>query len=497
MRYRIVAAAMAALASFIITPCHGVPFINFAPVASFTTSPNPGTYGYNLTLDASSSFDPNAANGDFITSYKFDFNNDGVTDLSATTPVVIVPGTTLPLLGIGYGGYTFRLTVTDTFGATGSATSFHQIFARPRTVDDLYTTQENSAVTMRVWQNDGNPFPVSYALASSPLHGTLSGNLAGDLLYSPNPSFVGHDSFFYLALNPDGVRSAGQVEIEVTAAAAVPIPAALPLFATGFGALSLLARRRKRQMQSSSRATKVYGARTMLTVAACVAFYGLMQTSSFAVTYDLQTQWSDATNPNGAWTYRQGANALPSVPDWRGWGSAWATGTNEGNYLPAFFQYDGGGPFSALTGDILMHSIDAANGNPGLGEGNVIFTSPIAGIATISGKVWDAQQVGRTQDWQVLVNNAVMAGGTFDGTNNRNNPDTFNLVMALAANDVIELATVRHLFGAGNLNGIDLTIEFTAIPITASLPLFVTGLAGLGFLARRRMSLVPNKEHDR
>jgi hypothetical protein len=225
----------------------------------------------------------------------------------------------------------------------------------------------------------------------------------------------------------------------------------------------------------------------MFIVTACLASCVLMHEGSFAATYDLQTQWSDANNPNGAWAYRQGTTALPSIPDWRGWGSAWAAGTNAGSYLPAFFKYDGGGPFSALAGDILMHSVDAANGNPSLGEGNVIFTSLGAGIATISGKVWDAQQTGRTQDWQVLVNNAVVASGIFDGLNDRNNPATFSFVIALALNDVVELTTFRHLFGTGNLNGIDLTIDVAAaVPIPATLPMFVSGLAGLGWLARRQ-----------
>src|SRR3954468_1027624 len=60
-----------------------------------------------------------------------------------------------------------------------------------------------------------------------------------------------------------------------------------------------------------------------------------------ATTYDLKAQWSDASNPNGVWTYREGTNALPHVASWQstlgGWSSAqpgWARSENGNNRLP-------------------------------------------------------------------------------------------------------------------------------------------------------------------
>ena len=39
--------------------------------------------------------------------------------------------------------------------------------------------------------------------------------------------------------------------------------------------------------------------------------------SASAAVYDLKTDWSDAANANGVWTYREGNNALPHVASWQ------------------------------------------------------------------------------------------------------------------------------------------------------------------------------------
>jgi len=40
--------------------------------------------------------------------------------------------------------------------------------------------------------------------------------------------------------------------------------------------------------------------------------------STQGATYDLNADWSDSSNPNGVWTYREGTNALPHVTAWQG-----------------------------------------------------------------------------------------------------------------------------------------------------------------------------------
>ena len=54
---------------------------------------------------------------------------------------------------------------------------------------------------------------------------------------------------------------------------------------------------------------------------------------------DLATDWSDVSNPNGAWQYREGTIDLAHFPNWLPGGTAgqpaWAGGNNtRGNFCP-------------------------------------------------------------------------------------------------------------------------------------------------------------------
>ena len=60
---------------------------------------------------------------------------------------------------------------------------------------------------------------------------------------------------------------------------------------------------------------------------------------------DLKVDWSDAANPNGVWTYREGSNALPHVAWWQrnagGWTSAqpgWADSEDGNDRAPFWFK---------------------------------------------------------------------------------------------------------------------------------------------------------------
>ena len=120
-----------------------------------------------------------------------------------------------------------------------------------------------------------------------------------------------------------------------------------------------------------------------------------------AVTYDLNADWSDSANPNGVWTYREGTNALPHVTAWQGLSGdfvtaqpAWARNAVGSSNLPPWFKSSAvvGLPHDWQTGDVVMHSTDGFNGI-GSGVGNVIWTSPINGTATISGNVWMGRDI--------------------------------------------------------------------------------------------------------
>ena len=74
----------------------------------------------------------------------------------------------------------------------------------------------------------------------------------GLYLYTPTTNFTGFDSFQFDATDAMGnVSEPATATIDVTATT-TPLPAALPLFATGLGALGLLGWRRKRKSQAAA-----------------------------------------------------------------------------------------------------------------------------------------------------------------------------------------------------------------------------------------------------
>ena len=126
--------------------------------------------------------------------------------------------------------------------------------------------------------------------------------------------------------------------------------------------------------------------------------------SGYASTvYDLNTDWSDAANPNGPWTYRQGTTALPSQANWlpgqfSGVQPAWAVAASGLNHVSAWLKSSATPLFNVADldfqiGDVLVHTQDGSG--PGLGPANVIWTSPITGVADITGSVWLARNIGR------------------------------------------------------------------------------------------------------
>ena len=84
---------------------------NRAPVAAFLPGGAISTdTGRDIAFDGSSSSDPDAAAGDSIISYAWDFGDGTTATAIAPSHAYSTPGT-----------YTVQLTVTDTFGAVGSA----------------------------------------------------------------------------------------------------------------------------------------------------------------------------------------------------------------------------------------------------------------------------------------------------------------------------------------------------------------------------------------
>src|SRR5215471_706195 len=96
--------------------------------------------------------------------------------------------------------------------------------------------------------------------------------------------------------------------------------------------------------------------------------------SAATTTYDLKTDWSDSSNPNGVWTYSQGfplsskitlphSDVSVCCPPGSGITAAWAPSSNLGNFLPLWAKATADNvPAGFLAGDIIVHSTDNTKG---------------------------------------------------------------------------------------------------------------------------------------
>lgn len=234
------------------------------------------------------------------------------------------------------------------------------------------------------------------------------------------------------------------------------------------------------------------------TAVACTALAAL--TSAHAAAFNLTSDWSDSTNPNGAWAYqRAGVAFAATVSNWSGFGTAWADAGAAGfGFTPALLKYDGVGsePIDAIVNDIVGHT-NTNDSNAGAGELSVRFTNPTAGTASVSGKVWDAHiSQDRDQAWEVWVDGVLSASGILlgDGTEGRSNPDLFSLSgLSLAAGSIVELRVSRFGADNGGLVGMDMSITVDTpppgtVPAPATWALALASLAGVGVArgSRRR-----------
>ncbi len=219
------------------------------------------------------------------------------------------------------------------------------------------------------------------------------------------------------------------------------------------------------------------------------------------VVYDLATDWSTAANPNGVWSYNQGTTALPYTQ--LGWGGItgttfWTT-TASGTYPPAWalitntdFRYDAG---HWEPGMVIGHSTSAGGG----ALGTISWTSPSAGVITVSGSAWDAWHVDQRVDaWQLYINDILVAQRTdVTGIANTDAAALFanNLLpgqslggWAVSPGDTV-VFQIQAITSLGHFVGVDLSVDLSdsaAVPEPSSAILVLSALVGAGFVLRRR-----------
>jgi hypothetical protein len=223
----------------------------------------------------------------------------------------------------------------------------------------------------------------------------------------------------------------------------------------------------------------------------------LLAPKAKAQTWDLASDWSTTTNPNGVWTYREGSkiltaeswyDSLPSaVPSWEDYYSPTSPET-----IPAWFLSTSN-PLPGLdwtAGDVVVHTQDNTNG-AGNGQADVLWTSPINGFIDLAGGVWMGRDIGRAAIWNIYVNDSLVSSGSIYSGDPYSSSDPFEFntgsgganVMQnvpVTVGETVELEVANNST-YGDYVGVQFSISSVPEPTTS-----VSWILGAGLLLSRR-----------
>ena len=198
-----------------------------------------------------------------------------------------------------------------------------------------------------------------------------------------------------------------------------------------------------------------------------VLFVFVTITSSHAEVWDIKRDWSDITN-GGTWSYRHGEVNLTHIDAWV-WPNqpAW----HGGSHVPVWFRSTNDNPDGCdfMTGDIITHSTDTSNGD-GMGSSNVIWTSPMDCTIDISGNIWAARDIGRSNHWNIFLNGISLTDGdVYSGdAYSRSNPFDFSQGsggssilqdISVSQGDILKLQVTTNIAHSGDFVGINFVIS--------------------------------------
>jgi hypothetical protein len=210
------------------------PAANYSGADSFSFKANDGTVDSNVatvTITVTPVNDPPIANAQSITTPQdsplaivltaSDLDGDALTysvvagpahgSLSGTAPTLTYTPATLYS---GADSFTFKANdgTADSNVATVSVTVTHVNHAPVASAQSV-TTNEDTAKAIVLVATDVDNDPLTYAVVTAPLHGTLTGT-APNVTYTPAPNYSGTDAFSFKA--NDGVADSAPANVVIT-----------------------------------------------------------------------------------------------------------------------------------------------------------------------------------------------------------------------------------------------------------------------------------------
>ncbi len=238
-------------------------------------------------------------------------------------------------------------------------------------------------------------------------------------------------------------------------------------------------------------------------VGSAMAAFMLAGSCGAATVYDLNSDWSDTSNPNGAWSYNLGSAPISQHQTFwwgqSGWGYLWIgdgailRGSSPGGMLDPWGSLVPP-PHDWQPTDVVLHALSIPYGGDTTFL-NVTWTSPADGTIDISGRAWDAQiYADRDVRWVLTVGGETFAArSSVQGLYRTDAGAQFGSNLAAAhglnaipvtAGEVVEFAVVAQTY-YGHFVGLDETISFTAVPEPGPALLLLLSAALLQGLRKR------------